>query len=108
MLMSCRAWEHVRSGGPAGVTLSGRFSDSARTARPPRRRDAGTALRAGVASPVRIRDVVCEQLAPYVDHGREFDGGGPLARHWGRAAAVSEHLPLPTSPTVATERESTQ
>src|SRR3954462_10254969 len=96
MLMSCRAWEHVRSGGPAGVTLSGRFGDSARAARPPRRRDAGTALRAGLASPVRVRDVVCEQLAPDFDHRREFGGGGPIARRRGRDAVVLGQL-LPPS-----------
>jgi hypothetical protein len=90
-----RACSAGSSGGPVCVALGGRFSDPARAARPPRRRDAGAALSARSASPARVRDVVCEQLAPHFDHGREFGGGGPVAQRRGRAAAVSGHLPPP-------------
>ena len=96
------------SDGPVCVTLGGRFGDPARAARPPRRRDARAALRARLASPAGIRDVVIEKLAPHFDHGREFGGGGPVARRRGRAAVVSGHLPPPGLRSLATHRESTQ
>jgi hypothetical protein len=96
------------SGGPVGVTLGGRFSDSARAAWPPRRRDAGTALRARLASPPGVRDVVGQQLTPHFDHGREFGGGGPCARTRGRDAVVSGHLLPPSLAQRATYRESTE
>ena len=96
------------SGGPVCMTLGGRFGDPARAAWPPRRWDAGAALRARLASPARVRDVVFKKLAPHFDHGREFGGGGPVARRRGRAAVVSGHLPPPGLRSLATQRQTTQ
>src|SRR5215210_2117957 len=90
------------------MTLGGSFSNPARATRPPRRRDAGAALRARLAPPLRIRDVDREQLAPHFDHGCEFGGRRPVAEHRGRAAVVSVHLPPPATPRVATYHEPTQ